>query len=1046
MSKHKLVVFAVIIVLTILLLPIFEDKIELPTFLRREEAASLTEMLQQPPTNIYGSSINVFVYEDENGEPDRVVITGHADSTTCEQASGAVMGQMLVKKPNGSDFLLAGAGSMVAQKADETLLDNLAVKEYMSLLTLKKIYEMMGNSSENSELNNKLDNLRNDENVRILESSLLEREALNNLIRELEKISHNSGLVQLHRLPANLFNQVSARLNDAVGKDSAGIVEVSDLLPKHVNEAGVIVPMLNTRTGEPIILNVSVNEFSKEGFQQAMIEHRSQVETAILGNARSRLKFANEQFEEMNEQNIQCKRYSESQLQEITHPDQRCTRDGCFHDPNAISITRRQYCSSNVPHWLGTFEKWRREAEEIIKKVENNQSGSKDAIDRITHAALVDSMMRNWALPVGDTQAAFDSWRQNRRSVVWKLIMNEIDKQNIDRKVFSGENIVFQTSVEGDRLLIKPMLIADLRRSIFVVNSDLGATTVIDSWGERVADELTSIKKSSTNNSELTFEDLSGSTSKLMSYLEREPVKSIQTVFSIWTEQLAQKDLERSERLNKARLIRDAKRASEIDSLVSELDAQPYEAWKKNIVIVINLLQSSKYATAETYLRAALSIAKRSVAVDPSALTTETVNAWSFLAKALMDSDEELDLGPGGKAFVAEHQVSPQSIIYSLIESAKNQDNVFVESALNKKNWPSQPSDKEKKLSYVRNIPQSKVDLEVYATEEIKNLLKQRSYILSVLRELSLDGEIDWNSVRKQLKRASELEGSDDVSFMLDYVVKSIQDLQFLPESDQTISKLEIANQLHSLSSEALIQADVLDHNFSNIRFSQDHDKLSARLAFEKGEYAEALRRNFSSSSPISLSFPGISWQILSGNFKGIPRKLDVRKESNSVVVRALKKDSWADVLKLEGLDSMSVEPLTKELIAIEPKPPFWSDGEMVADQVLTSPVNSRPKLADAAKNILGKELWLFTLKAMVYGCVPPSYDLIPISGRCSATNTGDDSISKIHDRINAKESKFRELSREELFNVADDRFDLNNPSIFHKLKMAINHGITSYE
>ena len=98
---------------------------------------------------------------------------------------------------------------------------------------------------------------------------------------------------------------------------------------------------------------------------------------------------------------------------------------------------------------LGKFEKWRSDADALIRKIESGQSESGKAIDDFTHAALIDSMLRNWALPVGDMQTAFDHWRVNRRDDIWKLINKEVDNLGIDMRALSGENIRVVPSVKS---------------------------------------------------------------------------------------------------------------------------------------------------------------------------------------------------------------------------------------------------------------------------------------------------------------------------------------------------------------------------------------------------------------------------------------------------------------------------------------------------------------------------------------------------------------------------------------------------------------------
>src|ERR1041384_7517175 len=68
-----------------------------PVFLSRTGPAPIGEMMSQPPTFSYGSSINIWFVTDKQERLREVAVTGHADSPTCRRVSGQVMSMFLKK-------------------------------------------------------------------------------------------------------------------------------------------------------------------------------------------------------------------------------------------------------------------------------------------------------------------------------------------------------------------------------------------------------------------------------------------------------------------------------------------------------------------------------------------------------------------------------------------------------------------------------------------------------------------------------------------------------------------------------------------------------------------------------------------------------------------------------------------------------------------------------------------------------------------------------------------------------------------------------------
>jgi hypothetical protein len=1000
-------------------------KLELPRFLRRRGSASLSEMMQQPPTNIYGSSINLFVYSNvQDGGIAEVVVTGHADSLTCSQISGAVMGTLLSKRASADEFTIAGTGRVLGGSSvtAESIRDPAIQAFRDAAQALKEAEITNADPNELQALKVKVQQAEADPKVQAFVAAAVSQPALESLLREAERLSATSGLVRVHRLPQTLRDQASARIAKAVGDKVATIVEFRDLIAPE-QEAAIIMPMLSTRTGNPIVIDVPAGEFSQEGFAEAVAQHRDAVETAIVGNARSRAELATEKLQENVAEQQACTRKSPDELAENVQMNVSCTADGCI-ETRGETMTRREYCSNQLPKNKRLVESWLKEAQAILAQLRADRESRGGKLDEFTHAALIDSMLRDWALPVGDVQAAFDHWRVNRRSAAWEILTRELDRMGVDRRVLMGENVAFLATIGGDRLKIRPIMVIDLLRSVVVVDEQIGATAVVDAWSERRDGQPTS----RTSTALLTLASLSQAVPDVRANLETDPANTMKSLWSMWDAEISRTDSDRDQRLAKANEIAAFQSASEIATRVATLDGAGYDEWKKEVIPVINDLLDSRHVSAETLLRAALSIAKRVVTEDSAVSSLETPAAWQFLTKVANGSIEgNSDDLPRFHEIEDHFGVAPSKVIYDLItKRARLLDAKFIDTALKERAWPKEASALEQKYRTISNTPQSRIDLEVSATHMISSALKQRSLVLASYRILlgeNFTGPMRWKMVSQYLKQANEIESTDDASGAVDAVLAEVRTQQQNPTSQDTIVRQQLASRLSRIANGLLNIADAYDRRDDDL-YSPDHERLSARVAFENGAYADALRRYFGLELPVALWLPNLTWQILDGDFKGVPDELRSTLDASELLLSVRRGGNWSNVIRIKGAEPDALQRLGTTLVA---QKPHWQDGELISDQILTTQLPIRSELAEGAKAIRaggtsdaqGRALWLPLLKAMVYGCVPPAGDVVDLSGRCSSET---DTVA-LHDRVANSGSATTPLDPDELRHVAQTKF-----------------------
>ncbi|TAX01978.1 hypothetical protein ELI07_32865 (plasmid) [Rhizobium leguminosarum] len=995
----------------------------LPVFLRRTGPASLSEMLQQPPTNIYGSSINIFAYRDRSGRLAEITEAGHADSTTCRKISGLEFNTLLNKGAVTSDFVIAGATRLIgASELDEAAdeeNDDPDLIAYKQALAAEQTAEAAGTEPD-PETVKALDELGAKDSVQRFRSGRQRQAVLENYLEEAQLIAKESGLVRVHVVDASILTAAHSRLDDAVASGKPALLRFDDLLADASAEGVAMLPMIDLGTKQPLVISLPVGEFSKGGFAEAVAEHRGAVETAMIGDAQRRETFAQGKIKD-SEADIQaCSGLNESELSEEVILNQKCTPDGCFQSSSPQSTTRRDYCERVLPGNKDLATLWLEEARRISSSVKDKANAS--TLDQFTHAALIDSMLRNWDLPVGGFQAAFNHWLVDRRGPEWELVTAELDRRKIDRRALAGENIVFSATIVDDRLELRPVMVVDLRRSLVVVEPKVGVTAIVDAWSERSA---TSEKASVSP--KLTLASL-GDEASLRSAFEQAPSESVKALFTAWTAETSREDPSYSERVAHGRQLSAMVRSDALDASVASIDSSAFSEWSKATSNIILQLKDSKVATAEVILRTALSTAKRLVAENPDNPSAATAKAWALLARVQDNTLPGPDFyGQAAASLQESLGVGPERILDLLLRAAIARDASFTKAALDKQGWPDKASALEQKYATLRIEPQSLIDVEVTRTDGVLGLLTQRSLLLQALG--ALDGtpnKIVWSDVVKAIQAAKEAGGEEEIGRYLDDIAAKIRDHQQLSADgetkDETLFANEIASYLYDIADAMLRQATLDEGTISRVRFSPTHDRLAAYLAFEDGRYSVALERFFPGQLPLAMAAPNLKWQALAGDSTTPPDEIRVRVGTDGAMIFSARLGTqWSDVLQVSGMsapDAKAVGEAFRSLTA-----DAWAQGERVSDQLLIRPVPLRPAMATASSEIRNDTIALALTKAMVYGCVPPASDLVPNSALCHS----EAELGALHDRVADGGNLILVPNRDELKVLAQQKFQISH-------------------
>lgn len=482
----------------------------LPVFVGRRGVATINEMMMQPPAFSYGSSINVWVLKDEFRQIREIAVTGHADSSTCRRVSSQVMSLFFDKEKEPEDLFVAGAAHLVDHGnlgKREALLKQTIVKEFVAAqreqwaaeLIVKLLERSAGEGdADKSALAKAREALAAAQRrVRDLSADPLVQqylhesgsaEAINAFVSEVRKFSSENGLVNVREIPFEPIEQARARVAAAAKSSQGQVISFEDLLQASgTREAPLFTPVLTVPGGRPVELRIPFARLQTANFNEAQRNNRDEVEQAIVGNANDRLAV----FKKTREQDLQtqtaCSKLSAQESSKIITLPEICTPEGiCYKTDKPERITMKEYCTVRVPLNLKKVSKWIERTKELLKSIQDDadrKDGSR--ILEFHYDTLVDSMLRDWRLPVPRSQVAFDRWRGAARGPVWGLLNAQLSRQGIAPDVMGGEQMVFSVQVDGSELVVRPIHVIDMARSVLVADPASGATRVLDAWSMR---------------------------------------------------------------------------------------------------------------------------------------------------------------------------------------------------------------------------------------------------------------------------------------------------------------------------------------------------------------------------------------------------------------------------------------------------------------------------------------------------------------------------------------------------------------------------------
>jgi hypothetical protein len=976
-----------------------------PTFHRRSTSPTLAEMLQEPPSSVYGSTINVFLYRNATGELREISISGHADSLTCQETSGAFAGALIDAGPGSENFLIAGAGRMVVPDLDPvrtaSLEEDAEVKHYTQLKTQLELLRLLVSrgviTAEAAEkrLGKSLDATRAvvDELSKVPSvaeylAQVHPRQSAQTFARQARELEESTGMLRVHEVPFDRIQAVKERLKAAATSGKSTILKFSDLLPGS-SEAVIYTPVLKLGSGEELTLTVSLRDFSPQGFQHAAKIHRSALENAIVGSARKRLAHAESFLKRSETQRDECSRMTRAELvAPIQGRLQTCDRDGCEEDLHARHITNQEYCFSNVPRNLEAGKEWKEEAERVLQRVKQFQERQNDdQIDALTHAALVDSMLRDWALPIPKAQAAFDFWRKQGRGLAWKAITDAMSQGGVGRAALSGESIVFNVSLAGDMLSIRPLLVIDLARTTVLVDKTLGVTAALSSWELRRSEPDTPLASSARNEIEHLIQD----PHEWARRVRAAPEASISGLLEALLAELPPEGPSWSSQMAEVERMRALQMEELLNRSVSESLAQPAhsqeDAWKRLLE-----LDSAGYAArylpsmSQTFrLRAAASIAQQVLALKDA----KERDGWGHIKRIFAQGAGQQPVAEVDRVDRVFFGQSSTAYLHAIIDRARiDNPERFKEMFA----APAAPSPGPGAALSPQPILTHVVDL----AERTRSALTFRAVLDEVLAAFDDDGSVSTQEIRSIVARTNldnvwHGPSWHELRFMIRYYSEGARRGRINPIEGNKLVSI-IANLQTALDNEMR----GIEPRLSAFRFGRDQEIIVARLLFDKGAYAAALDRLAPSTVPLSLYTPAIKWVPLAPSLRGVPESLSLRAQDGHIIVAATVRGVPMDVIRFEGIDARAREML----VSAKPRPPTdWNDGDPLWQQVLLAEVPAPHALTAARKALASEAARPSALKAMVYACAVPGRHLLAREGRCKSA----EGSASLHDRIDAK-------------------------------------------
>jgi tetratricopeptide (TPR) repeat protein len=1074
-----------------------------PTFLSRRGAASISEMVSEPPTFSYGSSINVWLLTGEDGQIREVGVTGHGDSPTCRRVSGQVMGMFIGKEREPDDLFVAGAAHMVDRGDKEAKLrleelpvvqeyikvkDEFDSKEALLELSLIRPREGEGGQSELERLRGEIEALqgrlaemRGNENVAAYLRETRSADALYAFAREVEEFAQDNGLVTVREIPLALVEAARARIAAAVASGKGAVLSFEDLLAKEdIHEAALFTPLLTVPGGRPVELRIPLARIAAANFEEARRSNRDAVEQAIVGNARQRLVVFNKSKKDYLEQQAECRTYTPEQLREIIYLTEAVSPEGVpYKLDKPKPMTRETYCKVKIPLNLKLVNGWIDNTKELLKSIdEDKELATGSRLEEFNNSTLIDSMLRDWRLPVARSQAAFDAWRGVARGPAWDALGAQLAHLGIAPNAIGGEQMIFSVQVVGPEVIVRPLHVIDMARSVVIIDPSAGVTRVLDAWSLRSS--VPDVAAGGTANvdelvrtaaARLAAHDREGARAQLAEAFSIDPGAAFREVERTWLNLFP--DTHRS-LVEIQRSLRPVVEAAEWHEAFDRLAEDPAakESLEEFISAYESMLESYPKMPVDYHLDLALILAERVAsyenarAVGPLALRPR-VTAWSVIqtfaegtsgarrqvspgalqawrtqiATALRREGlrgerltrqlallENIELN-GGDNFITGRKIvaldirdDPAPLIQKAVQTVKQRDPAYWAAAVQVAGRPQERSREWQEADQVVKRVLTLFEGSAQSLARAEDSLRKSYWGAQAADYL-------WSSRNPDLKRllpvidAAVGDGSTGSSSAyigprsrVDFFIKQGRPMDTLTRAQNASSLQSGSEALLAIARYRITQTDMVEP-------FRDAIPLRARVWFESGNYLKSLETLLVERVPLALYHPDIKWQALPADASRKPLSVKARREGGRVLFAAtFEQGGKADVLAVDGLSAEEADALVGDFNGIEE--PLWVDFGKVSDQILMSQVPVRPAVREMRMLLLGSGLRLPIMKSMVYGRSGPGEDLIKSSSAVPALERA----VAVTDRVEGDQGhKQRVPTLDEVKRVAAAKIGLGN-------------------
>lgn len=984
-----------------------------PIFIDRNTPPSLVEVMAEPASFVYGSSIDVWFYKDSTNQIEEIAVTGHADSRTCGLMSSLFFNTYLQKHENPNDFFVAGAGRLV-NRFDDSRIEELEKRENVKLYldkhgekkTNEFLLELFSGfptyseteqspleeyKSQLKEIERELEALENDPDVKGYKRILDTQESFSKFAEESNRHSENSGLVRIHQIPVEMIKEVEERIKSNVSSSEFGIIKFSDILEKYdIKEGMVWTETYRLDNGEPLVIELPIEELSAKSFEKAKEENKNEVEVAMVGDAKRRINFFNEQIIEINTQKVYYAQLPPERLKEKVYLNKCISSEGVVYDCEGEYVTREQYFQDRIPGLIKFLQGNVEDLELMMTEIEKDKNLEQDSkLESINHMTLIDAMLRDWNLPVGSSQKAFDKWREEQREYTWERIKKQLETAKIPVKALESENIVFAIQIYDDILEIKPMQILDLSNSLVVLRPDLNIAKVESSWSQRekvqIKEELVNTQDNSVSPTimnriaEISKENNAETSEEmLLDLLNTYPKQALLGLEEIFSKVSDSNEILKKELIEK---VEPSILTREVLATMERFNSNP--EYEDDLIAYVtdfrNVLLSYPDAPVDLHLSFATRLAQFLAEIRNMqslyTLSATDISAWEVIEKCETSTTAFED----ESKIIREKLEIPFSLadeIRRTVKLIKRRENKYYELAKSLQGFPKEESDEFKKLTeQTEEITLFEREAQNYLSTIHK--LKNYSFGENAATELAVNENPKLKSVISELTHATS---GNQTSKNL-FFINAIQRLNHHIENNirmDNIARIQLYHTIQTGCETTLTELKYINHQNKNI---SGYDQLYSRFLYESGEYGLAISSLFDSLTSVIAYHPELTWKVLEDDWIGYPypKRVKASIEKNTITVKAYQGNKEKLILEITNLPVADANSLSDKINEIPLE--TWQDNGKLSSKILMAEILVREDVQNLFEVISTPKVNLAMLKAMVYASIPPATELVEPGG-----------------------------------------------------------------